>query len=77
MCDDCHTYRFKAGRFLRAADGCGGTLDGMGDKPRAQQTQPQGIDPETGKPYEPIEIPVPKREDVEDALDRLIEAEAD
>ena len=26
-----------------------------------QQTQPKGIDPKTGKPYEPIEIPVPKR----------------
>jgi len=26
-----------------------------------QQTQPKGIDPKTGEPYEPIEIPVPKR----------------
>lgn len=26
-----------------------------------QQTQPKGIDPKTGKPYEPVEIPVPKR----------------
>jgi hypothetical protein len=26
-----------------------------------QLTQPKGIDPKTGKPYEPIEIPVPKR----------------
>jgi hypothetical protein len=40
-------------------------------------TQPKGIDPATGKPFEPIEIPVPKREDVEDALDRLIGATPD
>lgn len=26
-----------------------------------QQTQPKGIDPKTGEPYEPVEIPVPKR----------------
>jgi hypothetical protein len=42
------------------------------DAPKTQQTQPQGVDPETGEPYEPIRIPVPKREDVEDVLDRLI-----
>jgi hypothetical protein len=29
--------------------------------PKTQQTQPKGIDPKTGKPYKPIEIPVPKR----------------
>lgn len=34
-----------------------------------QLTQPKGIDPKTGEPYEPIEIPVPKRS----AFDRLIE----
>jgi hypothetical protein len=28
-----------------------------------QQTQPKGIDPKTGKPFEPVEIPVPKRGD--------------
>jgi hypothetical protein len=33
-----------------------------------QQTQPKGIDPETGKPYEPVEIPVPKRS----VFDRLV-----
>jgi len=26
----------------------------------AQPTQPNGVDPKTGKPYEPVEIPVPK-----------------
>lgn len=36
--------------------------------PGTQQTQPKGIDPKTGKPYEPIEIPVPKRR----AFDRLL-----
>jgi hypothetical protein len=28
---------------------------------RTQRTQPKGIDPKTGEPYEPVEIPVPKR----------------
>jgi hypothetical protein len=32
------------------------------DEP-TQKTQPKGIDPKTGKPYEPIEIPVPTRGD--------------
>jgi hypothetical protein len=26
-----------------------------------QHTQPKGIDPKTGKRYEPVEIPVPKQ----------------
>lgn len=26
-----------------------------------QPTQPKGVNPKTGKPYEPVEIPVPKR----------------
>ena len=47
------------------------------EQPKTQLTQPKGIDPKTGEPYEPIEIPVPKREDVEDALDRLIDATPD
>jgi hypothetical protein len=34
--------------------------DQHGSEP-TQQTQPKGIDPKTGKPHEPIEIPVPKR----------------
>jgi hypothetical protein len=38
------------------------------DEPKTQQTQPKGIDPKTGKPYEPVEIPVPKRAD----FDRLL-----
>ncbi len=25
-----------------------------------QPTQPKGIDPKTGQPYEPVQIPVPK-----------------
>jgi hypothetical protein len=29
----------------------------------SQQTQPKGINPKTGKPYEPVEIPVPSREE--------------
>ncbi len=35
--------------------------------PRTQQTQPKGRDKD-GKPYPPIEIPVPKRS----AFDRLL-----
>jgi len=30
------------------------------DQEPTQATQPKGIDPKTGKPYEPTEIPVPK-----------------
>ena len=43
---------------------------GMPDhEPEATQlTQPKGIDPKTGKPYEPVEIPVPKRS----VFDRLL-----
>jgi hypothetical protein len=36
--------------------------------PKTQLTQPKGIDAKTGKPYESIEIPVPKRS----AFDRLL-----
>jgi hypothetical protein len=39
------------------------------DSEPTQQTQPKGIDPKTGKPYEPVEIPVPKRS----VFDRLLE----
>ena len=35
-----------------------------------QQTQPKGIDPKTGQPYEPVEIPVPKRGLFDRLLDR-------
>jgi len=38
-------------------------------KPTAKTT-PKGINPKTGKPYEPIEIPIPKREDFEDLVKR-------
>jgi len=31
------------------------------DEQPKQQSQPKGIDPKTGEPYEPVEIPVPKR----------------
>lgn len=33
-----------------------------------QPTQPKGIDPKTGEPYEAVAIPVPKR----DLFDRLL-----
>ena len=32
-----------------------------GKREPTQKTQPKGIDPKTGKPYEPVEIPVPRR----------------
>ena len=44
--------------------------------PKTQQTRPFGRDT-AGKPHKPITIPVPKRQDVEDALDRLIDATPD
>jgi len=31
------------------------------DPEPTQQTQPKGINPKTGEPYEPVEIPVPER----------------
>jgi hypothetical protein len=37
---------------------------------RIQKTQPRGIDPKTGKPYKPVEIPVPKRKDFDRLLKR-------
>lgn len=40
-----------------------------------QKTQPKGIDPKTGKPYEPIEIPVPKRGEVFRYLERAAKGE--
>jgi hypothetical protein len=50
----------------------------MADHPHdaqpSQLTQPKGIDPKTGKPYEPIEIPAPKRKDIEDLLDKAATA---
>jgi hypothetical protein len=39
---------------------------------RTQKTKPQGIDPETGKPYEPIRIPVPERGEVDSLLERAM-----
>jgi hypothetical protein len=42
--------------------------DKPGDAQPTQKTQPRGIDPKTGKPYEPVEIPVPKRENFKAAL---------
>ena len=35
-----------------------------------QKTQPKGIDAKTGKPYEPVEIPVPKRGEIGRLLKR-------
>ena len=37
-----------------------------------QPTQPKGIDPTTGKPYEPVEIPVPKRSTFDNLLKRAM-----
>jgi hypothetical protein len=35
-----------------------------------QPTQPKGIDPTTGKPYPPVDVPVPKRSTFDKLLDR-------
>jgi hypothetical protein len=40
--------------------------------PRTQLTQPKGIDPKTGKPYEPVEIPIPTRGDFEKLIGRAV-----
>lgn len=42
--------------------------DDQHDEQPTQQTQPKGIDPKTGKSYEPVAIPVPKRS----VFDRLL-----
>jgi hypothetical protein len=44
--------------------------DQEGQPTRTQPTQPKGIDPKTGKPYEPVEIPVPTEDQIEDLIDR-------
>jgi hypothetical protein len=40
------------------------------DAEPTQLTQPKGIDPKTGRPYEPVEIPVPTEGQIEDLIDR-------
>ena len=42
-----------------------------------QPTQPKGIDPKTGKPYEPVQIPIPKRDDVLGDLERAAKPKKD
>jgi hypothetical protein len=44
--------------------------------PKTQLTQPRGINPKTGKPYEPIEIPVPTERDVMDLFEKVAHAPA-
>ena len=39
--------------------------------PKTQQTQPKGINPKTGEPYEPVEIPVPKVSTIRAAIRKL------
>lgn len=46
------------------------------DEQPTQQTQPKGINPKTGEPYEPVEIPVPKERDIEDLLSRAAKRSA-
>lgn len=47
------------------------TSSQMADESRpTQKTQPKGKDKRTGKVHDPIEIPVPKRRDVDGLLDR-------
>jgi hypothetical protein len=52
----------------------------MGDEPQepqpTQQTQPKGTD-KAGKPYEPVEIPVPSEDDVMGLLEKAAHAPAD
>lgn len=46
------------------------------DPKPTQQTQPRGIDPKTGKLYEPVEIPVPEREDFDKLVRRATKSPA-
>jgi hypothetical protein len=47
------------------------------EPPPTQPTQPRGIDPKTGKPYEPIEIPVPSEGDVMGLFEKVARAPAE
>lgn len=47
----------------------------MAEQQRKQKTQPKGIDPKTGKPFEPIEIPPLKRGTFEGLLRRAAKGE--
>jgi hypothetical protein len=40
------------------------------DAEPTQRTQPRGIDPKTGRPYPPMDIPVPKRSTFDALLER-------
>lgn len=40
------------------------------DRKPMQKTTPKGIDPKTGKPYEPVEIPPLKRGEFDEMLRR-------
>lgn len=45
------------------------------DERPTQRTQPQGIDPKTGKPHKSVKIPVPKRSDFDRLLKRAEKAQ--
>jgi hypothetical protein len=45
--------------------------------PKTQPTQPRGIDPKTGKPYESVEIPVPSEGDVMGLFEKVAHAPAE
>lgn len=49
----------------------------MADESPKQKTQPKGIDPKTGKPFEPIEIPPLKRGVFEGLLRRAAKGSRD
>jgi hypothetical protein len=42
----------------------------MAEKPKTQKTQPKGKDKRTGEPAKPLEIPVPKRDEIYRLLER-------
>lgn len=46
----------------------------MTEKPPTQPTQPQGTDKD-GKPYEPVEIPVPKVSTIRAAIRKLAQTD--
>jgi hypothetical protein len=47
----------------------------MVDQPKTQKTQPKGKDKRTGEPAKPLEIPVPKRDEIDGLLKRAAKPE--
>jgi hypothetical protein len=49
----------------------------MAGEKATQKAHPRGIDPKTGKPYPPADIPVPRREAIDTLLKRAAKSASD